>query len=41
MSYERYLINGMREHFGLKGVPIRINLNKSHNPYEGRAKKRR
>jgi GTP-binding protein len=41
VSYERYLINGMREHFGLKGVPIRINLNKSHNPYEGRAKKRR
>jgi GTP-binding protein len=41
VSYERYLINGMREHFGLKGVPVRINLNKSHNPFEGRAKKRR
>lgn len=40
-SYDRYLINGMREHFGLKGVPIRINFRKSRNPYEGRANKRR
>jgi len=39
-SYERYLINGLREQFGLKGVPVRINLRKSRNPYEGQSRKR-
>ena len=32
-SYKRYLINGLREDFDLKGVPIRINLRKGKNPY--------
>ena len=40
-SYTRYLVNGMREDFGLEGVPLRILLRKSENPYAGRAKKRR
>ncbi|WP_417515145.1 ribosome biogenesis GTPase Der [Minwuia sp.] len=40
-SYERYLINGLRDHFGLKGVPVRINLRKSKNPYEGRSNRRK
>ena len=32
-SYTRYLIGGLREEFGLVGVPIRINLRKRRNPY--------
>ncbi|MEC9346185.1 MAG: ribosome biogenesis GTPase Der [Pseudomonadota bacterium] len=32
-AYERYLVNGMRDVFGLQGVPIRITLRKSKNPY--------
>ncbi|MGI9463351.1 MAG: ribosome biogenesis GTPase Der [Aestuariivirgaceae bacterium] len=32
-SYKRYLVNGLRNDFGLKGVPIRINLRKGKNPY--------
>lgn len=32
--YLRYLANGLRESFGLHGVPIRINVKKSKNPYE-------
>jgi predicted GTPase len=27
------LTNGMREHFDLDGVPIRINVKKPKNPY--------
>ena len=34
-SYLRYLVNGMREEFGLPGVPIRLLLRKGANPYEG------
>ena len=40
-SYTRYLVNGMREDFGLEGVPLRILLRKTENPYADRAKKRR
>jgi len=40
-SYIRYLVNGLREDFGLDGVPLRIILRKGKNPYEGRARKRR
>jgi GTP-binding protein len=36
-SYLRYLVNGLRESFGIKGVPIRLMLRKGENPY---AKKR-
>jgi GTP-binding protein len=38
-SYLRYLINGLREDFGLWGVPVRINLRQGKNPYAGKAKK--
>lgn len=33
-SYERYLINGIRETFGLPGVPIRILIRRGKNPYD-------
>ncbi len=32
-SYLRYLINQLRETFNLRGVPIRITVRKSENPY--------
>ncbi|MDX2049988.1 MAG: ribosome biogenesis GTPase Der [Rickettsiaceae bacterium] len=32
-SYKKYLTNSMRKEFGLWGVPIRIQLSKSENPY--------
>jgi GTP-binding protein len=32
-SYIRYLVNSMREVFKLPGIPIRIQLKKSKNPY--------
>lgn len=32
-SYMRFLANGLRQDFGLIGVPIRINLRKGKNPY--------
>jgi len=32
-SYNRYLINSLREEFDLPGVPIRLNLRKTDNPY--------
>lgn len=32
-SYARYLQNGLREHFDLPGVPLRILLRKRDNPY--------
>jgi len=37
-SYQRFLTNGLREVFGLQGVPLRLNLKKSENPYENRGK---
>ncbi|RCS23428.1 ribosome biogenesis GTPase Der [Phyllobacterium salinisoli] len=40
-SYIRYLINGLRETFHMPGVPIRLSLRTSDNPFAGRAKKRR
>jgi GTPase len=39
-SYERFLINGLRETFELPGVPIRISKRTSENPYAGKARKR-
>jgi len=33
-SYERFLINGLRETFDLKGVPIRISKRNSKNPFD-------
>ena len=35
-AYKRYLVNGLREDFGLAGVPIRLMLRRDANPYEGR-----
>jgi GTP-binding protein len=32
-SYTRYLVNSLRQSFGLKGVPIRLALRKGENPY--------
>ena len=32
-AYARYLQNGLREHFNLPGVPLRILLRKQDNPY--------
>lgn len=39
-SYERYLINGMREAFDMPGIPIRIVFRAGDNPYAGRARRR-
>jgi GTPase len=32
-SYLRYLVNGLREAFDIQGVPVRLNLRKTKNPY--------
>ncbi len=39
-AYKRYLVNGLRQEFGLAGVPIRLMVRRDKNPYEGRRKKR-
>ncbi|MFH1792859.1 MAG: ribosome biogenesis GTPase Der [Pseudomonadota bacterium] len=39
-SYLRYLTNGLREAFGIRGVPLRMVLREPENPFAGRAKKR-
>ena len=39
-SYTRYLINGLREDFDMPGVPIRIYLRSSDNPFANKKKKR-
>lgn len=39
-AYIRYLLNGLREAFDIEGVPIRVALRTSQNPYAGRARKR-
>jgi GTP-binding protein len=33
-SYTRYLINSLRETFGLPGTPIRVSLRETENPYD-------
>ena len=38
-SYQRFLTNGLRQAFGLQGVPLRWQLKKSANPYEDKKKK--
>ncbi|MGH6760402.1 MAG: ribosome biogenesis GTPase Der [Phyllobacterium sp.] len=40
-SYIRYLTNGLRDTFNMPGVPIRLVLRTSDNPFAGRAKKRK
>jgi GTP-binding protein len=37
-SYLRYLANGLREDFGLWGVPLRLNVRKRANPYDDKKK---
>ena len=39
-SYLRYLVNGLREAFDLPGVPVRVAVRASDNPYAGRARQR-
>ena len=34
-DYRRYLVNGLRETFGLAGTPIRLQLRGTTNPYSG------
>src|SRR5690606_15179114 len=33
-SYLRYLANGLREAFDLRGVPIRLTMRKGRNPFD-------
>lgn len=40
-SYVRYLVNDLREEFNIFGVPIRVALRTSENPYAGRARRTR
>ena len=40
-SYERFLVNGLRETFDLPGVPIRISKRTSENPYAHKASRQR
>jgi GTPase len=37
-SYERYLLNTMREELGFKGVPIRIGFKGSKNPFDDKGR---
>jgi GTP-binding protein len=38
-AYRRYLVHGLRDDFGLAGVPIRLMLRKGENPYAGRKRR--
>jgi GTP-binding protein len=38
-AYRRYVVNGLREDFGLAGVPIRLMVRTGANPFEGRKKR--
>jgi len=40
-SYKRYLENELRKDFDLPGVPLRMFLKKSANPYEGRRREKK
>lgn len=35
-TYERYIMNGLREDYGLTGTPIRLMLRKSKNPFRNK-----
>jgi GTP-binding protein len=39
-DYLRYLMNRLRDDFGLPGVPIRLTMRKSKNPFAGRSTRR-
>ncbi len=40
-SYKKYLVNSMREAFGLPGIPIRMTFEKSENPFADKKSKRK
>jgi len=40
-AYKRFLVNGLRRDFGLKGTPIRIFVRGGDNPYEGKKVRQR
>jgi GTPase len=33
-DYQRYLVNGLRENFGLKGTPLRLLMRNTKNPFD-------
>lgn len=39
-SYSRFLVNGLRADFGMRGVPIRLDMRKGENPYANKKKPR-
>ncbi len=39
-AYKRYLLNSLRDAFGLPGTPIRLTLREKENPFKGRAKRK-
>ncbi len=39
-AYTRYLVNGLREAFDLKAVPLRLVMRKGENPYDDKDKRR-
>ncbi|MBQ8465078.1 MAG: ribosome biogenesis GTPase Der [Alphaproteobacteria bacterium] len=39
-AYLRYLTHSLRENFNLDGIPLRITVRKSNNPYADKAKKK-
>ncbi len=39
-SYQRYLVNALRQAFTLPGTPIRLTLKPGDNPYAGKKKRR-
>ena len=39
-SYQRYLVNGMREAFDMPGTPIRLWIRGGKNPYDDKTKRR-
>ncbi len=41
VSYERFLVNGLRQAFDLRGVPIRISKKVTSNPYAEKKTRRR
>lgn len=38
-SYHRYLMNDLRDTFGFEGVPLRLHVRKTDNPYDKKSKR--